>query len=40
MTDEIFNLEFIEVDRVGQNKGKLLKNESVAFDVGSEKVFN
>ena len=40
MTDKIFNLEFIDVDRVGQNKGILLKKiESVAFDIGSENSF-
>ena len=41
MTDKVFNLEFIEVDRVGQNKGKLLKKiESVALEIGSENSFN
>ncbi|MEE2924103.1 MAG: hypothetical protein VX619_04915 [bacterium] len=41
ITDKVFNLEFLEVDRVGDTTGKLLKKiESVAFEIGSENSFN
>ncbi len=40
-TDKVFILEFLEVDRVGEFKGKLLKKiQSIALDIGKENRFN
>lgn len=41
ITDKIFNLEFYEIDRVGDLRGKLLKKiESVSFEIGHENSFD
>ena len=41
ITDKVFTLEFLEVDRVGEANGKSLKKiESLAFNIGKKNNFN